>query len=123
VTVDGDSPCDAIDQYLPCVIRRSFPGPRSGRRRYSNHRLVHDQEKAGAHLKGGARSDISAPGRQGRRRDVVFGVNDKTLKSSFTVISNASCTTNCLAPLVKPLARKDRRGERPDDERSISFTK
>jgi glyceraldehyde 3-phosphate dehydrogenase len=34
---------------------------------------------------------------------IVYGVNDKQLKASYTVISNASCTTNCLAPLVKPL--------------------
>jgi glyceraldehyde 3-phosphate dehydrogenase len=37
---------------------------------------------------------------------VVFGVNHQTLKASHTVISNASCTTNCLAPLVKPLHEK-----------------
>jgi len=62
------------------------------------------KEKAQAHLKGGARKVIiSAPGGKDVDATVVYGVNDKTLKASQTVISNASCTTNCLAPLVKPL--------------------
>jgi glyceraldehyde 3-phosphate dehydrogenase len=46
---------------------------------------------------------ISAPGGKDVDATVVFGVNHRTLKASHTVISNASCTTNCLAPLVKPL--------------------
>ncbi len=46
---------------------------------------------------------ISAPGDKDVDRTIVIGVNDKTLKASDTVISNASCTTNCLAPLVKAL--------------------
>jgi glyceraldehyde 3-phosphate dehydrogenase len=46
---------------------------------------------------------ISAPGGKDVDATVVFGVNHQTLKASHTVISNASCTTNCLAPLVKPL--------------------
>ncbi len=37
---------------------------------------------------------------------IVYGVNHNTLKASDTIISNASCTTNCLAPLVKPLHEK-----------------
>ena len=62
------------------------------------------KEKASAHLKGGARKVIiSAPGGKDVDATVVYGVNHTTLKSSYTVISNASCTTNCLAPLVKPL--------------------
>ena len=62
------------------------------------------KEKASAHLRGGAKKVIiSAPGGKDVDATVVFGVNHKTLKSSHTVISNASCTTNCLAPLVKPL--------------------
>src|SRR5512140_3029830 len=65
------------------------------------------KEKAGAHLKGGAKKVIiSAPGGKDVDATVVYGVNDKTLKASHTVISNASCTTNCLAPLVKPLHEK-----------------
>jgi glyceraldehyde 3-phosphate dehydrogenase len=62
------------------------------------------KEKASAHLKGGAKKVIiSAPGGKDVDATIVFGVNHKTLKASHTVISNASCTTNCLAPLVKPL--------------------
>ena len=58
---------------------------------------------AAAHLKAGAKKVIvSAPATE-VDATVVYGVNHKTLKASDTVISNASCTTNCLAPLVKPL--------------------
>jgi glyceraldehyde 3-phosphate dehydrogenase len=65
------------------------------------------KEKASAHLKGGARKVIiSAPGGKDVDATIVFGVNQNVLKSSDTVISNASCTTNCLAPLVKPLHDK-----------------
>ena len=62
------------------------------------------KEKASAHLKGGAKKVIiSAPGGKDVDATVVYGVNHRTLKAAHTVISNASCTTNCLAPLVKPL--------------------
>ena len=66
--------------------------------------LFTSKAKAGAHLQAGARKVIiSAPGEKDVDRTVVFGVNHKALKESDTVISNASCTTNCLAPLVKAL--------------------
>ena len=65
------------------------------------------KEKASAHIKSGAKKVIiSAPGGKDVDATVVFGVNQSILKSSHTVISNASCTTNCLAPLVKPLNDK-----------------
>ncbi|RJF94966.1 type I glyceraldehyde-3-phosphate dehydrogenase [Noviherbaspirillum saxi] len=65
------------------------------------------KEKASAHIKGGAKKVIiSAPGGKDVDATVVFGVNQNVLKASDTVISNASCTTNCLAPLVKPLHDK-----------------
>ncbi|NEX61999.1 type I glyceraldehyde-3-phosphate dehydrogenase [Noviherbaspirillum galbum] len=65
------------------------------------------KEKASAHIKGGAKKVvISAPGGKDVDATVVFGVNQNVLKASDTVISNASCTTNCLAPLVKPLHEK-----------------
>lgn len=65
------------------------------------------KEKAGAHIKGGAKKVIiSAPGGKDVDATVVYGVNHGVLKSTDTVISNASCTTNCLAPLVKPLNDK-----------------
>ena len=60
--------------------------------------------KASAHLTGGAKKVvISAPGGNDVDATIVYGVNHGVLKSSDTVISNASCTTNCLAPLIKPL--------------------
>lgn len=62
------------------------------------------KEKASAHIQGGAKKVvISAPGGKDVDATIVFGVNHGILKSSDTIISNASCTTNCLAPLVKPL--------------------
>ena len=69
--------------------------------------LFTTKDKASAHLKGGAKKVIiSAPGGKDVDATIVFGVNHQTLKASHTVISNASCTTNCLAPLVKPLHDK-----------------
>jgi glyceraldehyde 3-phosphate dehydrogenase len=66
--------------------------------------LFTSKAKAGAHLAAGARKVIiSAPGGKDVDRTVVYGVNHATLRASDTVISNASCTTNCLAPLVKAL--------------------
>jgi glyceraldehyde 3-phosphate dehydrogenase len=65
------------------------------------------KEKASAHIAGGAKKVIiSAPGGKDVDATIVFGVNQGVLKASHTVISNASCTTNCLAPLVKPLHDK-----------------
>jgi len=64
-------------------------------------------EAAGKHIAGGAKKVIiSAPGGAGVDATVVYGVNHDTLKKEHTIISNASCTTNCLAPLVKPLHEK-----------------
>ncbi|EQD74962.1 MULTISPECIES: type I glyceraldehyde-3-phosphate dehydrogenase [Ferrovum] len=69
--------------------------------------LFTSKEKASAHLKGGAKKVvISAPGGNDVDATVVYGVNHHVLRSDMTVISNASCTTNCLAPLVKPLHEK-----------------
>ncbi len=63
--------------------------------------------KASAHLAAGAKKVIiSAPGGDDVDATIVYGVNHKILKATDTVISNASCTTNCLAPLVKPLCDK-----------------
>jgi glyceraldehyde 3-phosphate dehydrogenase len=60
--------------------------------------------KASSHLAGGAkRVLISAPGGSDVDGTVVYGVNHDTLTSAMTVVSNASCTTNCLAPLAKVL--------------------
>ncbi len=60
--------------------------------------------KASAHIAAGAKKVlISAPGGSDVDATVVYGVNHDVLKSEFTVVSNASCTTNCLAPLAKVL--------------------
>ncbi|CAM5198326.1 type I glyceraldehyde-3-phosphate dehydrogenase [Oligella ureolytica] len=62
------------------------------------------KEKAKVHLESGAKKVIiSAPGGDDVDATVVYGVNHDVLKAEHTVISAASCTTNCLAPLVKPL--------------------
>jgi len=69
--------------------------------------LFSTRAKASAHLKGGAKKVvISAPGGDDVDATIVYGVNHELLKSSFTVISNASCTTNCLAPVAKVLNDK-----------------
>jgi glyceraldehyde 3-phosphate dehydrogenase len=69
--------------------------------------LFTTKEKASAHIKAGAKKVIiSAPGGKDVDATVVYGVNHNVLKAAHTVISNASCTTNCLAPLVKPLHDK-----------------
>ena len=62
------------------------------------------KEKSMPHISAGAKKVIiSAPGGKDVDATIVYGVNDQTLKSSDIIISNASCTTNCLAPLAKPL--------------------
>ncbi len=64
------------------------------------------KEKASAHLKAGARKVlISAPGKE-VDATVVYGVNHNVLKAGDTVVSNASCTTNCLAPMAQVLHQK-----------------
>jgi glyceraldehyde 3-phosphate dehydrogenase len=66
--------------------------------------LFTSKAKASKHLEGGAKKVlISAPGGDDVDATIVYGVNQDVLKASQTVISNASCTTNCLAPLAKVL--------------------
>ena len=61
------------------------------------------REKCLPHLENGARRVlISAPG-EGADKTIVYGVNDKTLTAADIVVSNASCTTNCLSPVAKVL--------------------
>ena len=107
VSVDGDYLVVNGQRILVCAERdpANLPWEKL------NVDVVHEstglfttKEKAGAHLKAGARKVvISAPGGADVDATVVYGVNHQILRSSDTVISNASCTTNCLAPLVKPL--------------------
>lgn len=62
-----------------------------------------EREKAAGHLEAGARKVlVSAPGKN-MDATVVFGINDQMLTPDHKIVSNASCTTNCLAPMVKPL--------------------
>ena len=69
--------------------------------------LFTTKAKAGAHLTAGAKKVIiSAPGGNDIDGTFVIGVNDDKLTSKLEVISNASCTTNCLAPLAKVLDEK-----------------
>jgi len=66
--------------------------------------LFANREKASAHLRAGARKVvISAPAGTDIDATIVYGVNHHVLTSEHRIISNASCTTNCLTPLVKPL--------------------
>jgi len=69
--------------------------------------LFTSKEKASAHVRAGAKKVlISAPGGKDVDATVVYGVNHGTLKAAHTVVSNASCTTNCLVPLAAPLHAK-----------------
>ncbi|HEX8386063.1 MAG TPA: type I glyceraldehyde-3-phosphate dehydrogenase [Rubricoccaceae bacterium] len=62
-----------------------------------------DAEGAGKHLAGGAKKVVISAPAKGAIPTVVIGVNDDTLTGSETIVSNASCTTNCLAPMAKVL--------------------
>ncbi|MDB6096703.1 MAG: gapA [Francisellaceae bacterium] len=65
------------------------------------------KEKASLHIKAGAKKVlISAPAGKEVDATIVYGINHSILRKEHTVISNASCTTNCLAPIVKPLHQK-----------------
>ncbi len=61
------------------------------------------REKASLHLKGGAKKVVISQPAGADVKTIVYGVNHKSLVSSDNIISNASCTTNCLTPMVKPL--------------------
>ncbi len=66
-----------------------------------------NKTKAQPHLDAGAKKVvISAPAGNDIDATIVYGVNEDTLKAEHQVVSNASCTTNCLAPLIKPLHEK-----------------
>lgn len=107
VAVDGDSLVINGDKIRVCAVRNpaELPWKELGVDVVLECTgLFTSKAKAGAHLTAGAKKVIiSAPGDKDVDGTVVFGVNHNTLKSSHTVISNASCTTNCLAPLVKAI--------------------
>jgi glyceraldehyde 3-phosphate dehydrogenase len=62
-----------------------------------------DREKAGAHLTAGAKKVLISAPAKGADLTVVYGVNHDKLEAGHTIVSNASCTTNCLAPVAKVL--------------------
>lgn len=63
--------------------------------------LFVDQEKASGHLQAGAKKVIISAPAKGDVRTIVLGVNEEQLSADDHIVSNASCTTNCLAPIVK----------------------
>lgn len=65
--------------------------------------LFTSKEKAAMHIEAGAKKVIISAPATGVDATIVYGVNDHVLKATDTIISNASCTTNCLASVVKPL--------------------
>lgn len=68
--------------------------------------LFATKEKANAHLTAGAKKVLISAPAGNDVKTIVYGVNHQMLKASDVIVSNASCTTNCLAPLVKPLHEK-----------------
>ena len=110
VTVDGDSM--VVDGHRIRVLAQRDPaqlpwGDLGVDTVLECTGLFTSKAKAGSHLKGGAkRVIISAPGGEDVDATIVFGVNHNVLKKEMTVISNASCTTNCLAPVAKVLNDK-----------------
>jgi glyceraldehyde 3-phosphate dehydrogenase len=110
VTVDGDAMVVNGDRIQVCAKRNPAELPWKALQVdvvLECTGFFTTKEKASAHIAAGARKVIiSAPGGKDVDATVVFGVNHGVLKASDTVISNASCTTNCLAPLVKPLHDK-----------------
>jgi glyceraldehyde 3-phosphate dehydrogenase len=107
VTVDGESMLVNGDRIQVCAKRNPAELPWKDLKVdvvLECTGLFTSKEKASAHLTAGAKKVIiSAPGGKDVDATIVYGVNHKTLKAAHTVISNASCTTNCLAPLVKAL--------------------
>ncbi len=107
VTVDGDSMVVNGDRIRVLAERdpAKLPWGRLGVQFVLECTgLFTSKAKAGAHLAGGAsKVVISAPGEKDVDATIVYGVNHGVLKSGHTVVSNASCTTNCLAPVAKVL--------------------
>ena len=110
VTVDGDAVVVNGDRIQVCAKRNPAELPWKALQVdvvLECTGFFTTKEKASAHIAAGAKKVIiSAPGGKDVDATVVYGVNHGVLKASDTVISNASCTTNCLAPLVKPLHDK-----------------
>ncbi len=110
VTVDGDSMVVNGDRIRVLAERdpAKLPWGELGVDMvFESTGFFRTRDTAGKHIEAGAKKVIiSAPGGKDIDATIVFGVNHDVLKSTDTIISNASCTTNCLAPLVKPLHEK-----------------
>ena len=107
VSVDGDALVVNGDRIKVLAVRNPAEAPWKALGVDVVHEctgLFTSKAKTQAHIDAGAKKVIiSAPAEKDVDATVVYGVNHESLKASHTVISNASCTTNCLAPLVKPL--------------------
>jgi glyceraldehyde 3-phosphate dehydrogenase len=110
IEVDGDHMVVNGDRILVCAERdpAELPWGELGVDIvFESTGFFRTRATAGKHIEAGAKKVIiSAPGGEDIDATIVYGVNHDILKASDTIISNASCTTNCLAPLVKPLNDK-----------------
>ena len=110
IEVDGDYMVVNGDRILVCAERdpAKLPWGELGVDIvFESTGFFRTRATAGKHIEAGAKKVIiSAPGGEDIDATIVYGVNHDILKASDTIISNASCTTNCLAPLVKPLNDK-----------------
>lgn len=110
VSVDGDSMIVNGDRIVVCAERdpANLPWAKLGVDVVLECTgFFASKEKASAHIKAGAKKVIiSAPGGKDVDATIVYGVNHNVLKADDQVISNASCTTNCLAPIAKILNEK-----------------
>jgi glyceraldehyde 3-phosphate dehydrogenase len=106
VTVDGDSLDVGLGKIRVTAIRDPAELPHKAEGvdvALECTGLFTTRDKAAAHLSAGARRVLVSAPCDGADKTVVFGVNDKTLSADDLVISNGSCTTNCLAPVAKVL--------------------
>lgn len=109
VKVDGESLWIRGDRIAVSAIRNPAELP------WKTHQvdvvlectgLFTERDKAAAHLTAGARKVLISAPAKGADATVVFGVNEQALTASMQIISNASCTTNCLAPVAQVLHRE-----------------
>ncbi|SDQ01815.1 type I glyceraldehyde-3-phosphate dehydrogenase [Ectopseudomonas guguanensis] len=109
VKVDGESLWIKGDRIAVSAIRNPAELP------WKTHQvdvvlectgLFTERDKAAAHLTAGARKVLISAPAKGADATVVYGVNEQVLTPDMQIISNASCTTNCLAPVAQVLQRE-----------------
>lgn len=106
VEVDGDSLIVNGDRIRICSERNPAKLPWAEMDIdvvYECTGIFSDRDKAAAHIEAGAKKVIISAPAKGADATVVFGINHQDLTAQHQIISNASCTTNCLAPIAKPL--------------------